>query len=46
MKLETVFNNIHILQINHPEKERHWSDIVTEKDKHKSENDITPNLQN
>jgi len=40
MKLETVFNNIHILQTNHTEKERNWSDIVLERDKHKSENDI------
>jgi len=24
MKLGTLVNNIHILQINHTEKERHW----------------------
>jgi len=42
MKLETLFNNIHILQTNHTGKERNWSDIVTEIDKHKSKYDITP----
>jgi len=42
MKLQTLFNNIYILQINRTEREINWSDIISERDKHKSENDISP----